>query len=144
MTSRPTANVSAARWIKLDDVAAVDSSAILAVFFQEPGGEIVAPILQGALLSTVNLAEVHTRMIDRGAQSQQAWSWIEGLQCEICFFTDEQARVAAELKPITRPFGLSLGDRACLALATCRKATVYTTDRAWKNLPLDLRIEVIR
>ena len=126
------------------DLAVLDSSAVLAVFFNEPGGEVVAPILRGALLSTVNMAEVHTRMIDRGAQSQQAWSWIEGLQCEICFFTDEQARVAAELRPITRPFGLSLGDRACLALAIDRKATVYTTDRVWKSLPLDLRIEVIR
>ena len=126
------------------DLAVLDSSAVLAVFFNEPGGEVVAPILRGALLSTVNMAEVHTRMIDRGAQSQQAWSWIEGLQCDICFFTDEQARVAAELRPITRPFGLSLGDRACLALAIDRKATVYTTDRVWKSLPLDLRIEVIR
>jgi ribonuclease VapC len=128
----------------LANIAALDSSAILAVFFEEPGGEVVAPILRGALLSTVNLAEVHTRMIDRGAQLQQAWSWIEGLQCEICFFTDEQARVAAELRPMTRPFGLSLGDRACLALAIDRKATVYTTDRIWKKLSLGIQIEAIR
>jgi PIN domain nuclease of toxin-antitoxin system len=128
----------------LANIAALDSSAILAVFFQEQGAGIVAPILRGALLSTVNLAEVHTRMIDRGAQPQQAWNWIEGLQCEVCFFTDEQARVAAELKPMTRPFGLSLGDRACLALAIDRKATVYTADRIWKNLSLGIEIESIR
>lgn len=125
-------------------IAVLDSSAILALFFQEPGAGIVAPILRGALLSTVNLAEVHTRMIDRGALPQQAWNWIQGLQCEVCFFTEEQARIAAELKPITRPFGLSLGDRACLALAIDRKATVYTTDKVWKSLPLGIRIEAIR
>jgi ribonuclease VapC len=128
----------------LASVAALDSSAILAVFFQESGAEIVTPILRGGLLSTVNLVEVHTRMIDRGAQPQQASSWVQGLQCEVCFFTHEQARIAAELRPLTRPFGLSLGDRACLALAIDRKATVYTTDRVWKDLSLGIEIEVIR
>jgi ribonuclease VapC len=130
--------------MKLPDIAALDSSAILAAFFQERGAEIVAPILRGGLLSTVNLAEVHTRMIDRGAQPQQAWSWIQGLQCEVCIFTEQQARIAAELRPITRPFGLSLGDRACLALAIDRKATVYTTDRIWTKLDLGIPIEAIR
>lgn len=122
----------------------LDSSAILAVFFNEPGAEFVLPVLQGALLSTINLAEVHTRMLDSGALPREAWDWITGLQCEVCFFTDTHARVAAELRPATRPFGLSLGDRACLALAIQRKATVYTTDRAWKNLSLGIEIEVIR
>ena len=141
---RPHAERVGLRRIKLPDLAVLDSSAVLAVFFNEPGAEIVFPILQGALLSTVNLAEVHTRMLNRGATSQQAWSWLQGLQCEICFFTDEHARAAAELRPITRPYGLSLGDRACLALAIERKATVYTTDKVWKNLSLGIEIDVIR
>jgi len=128
----------------LTDLAVLDSSAVLAVFFNEPGGETVVPILRGALLGTVNMAEVHGRMMDRGAQADHAWSRMQSLQCEICFFTDEQARIAAELRSITRPFGLSLGDRACLALAIERKATVYTTDRVWKNLGLGIQVEVIR
>jgi len=132
------------RRIKLLDLAVLDSSAILAVFFNEPGAEIVIPILHGALLSTINLAEVHTRMLESGARAQQAWTWITNLQCEVCFFTDEHARAAAELRPITGPFGLSLGDRACLALAIERKATVYTTDRVWKQLNLGIEIMVIR
>ena len=45
---------------------------------------------------------------------------------------------------MTRPYGLSLGDRACLALAIQRKAAVYTTDAAWKNLNLGIEINVIR
>jgi len=141
---RPHAAQAGPRRIKLPDLAVLDSSAILAVFFNEPGAEIVIPILQGALLSSINLAEVHTRMIERGAPAQQAWNWTTNLQCEVCFFTDEHARAAAELRSITRPFGLSLGDRACLALAIQRKATAYTTDRVWKNLSLGIRIEVIR
>ena len=141
---RPHAAQAGPRRIKLPDLAVLDSSAILAVFFNEPGAEIVLPIVQGALLSTINLAEVHTRMLERASQTQQSWKWITSLQCEVCFFTDEHARVAAELRSITSPFGLSLGDRACLALAMQRKATVYTTDKAWKNLDLGIGIEVIR
>jgi PIN domain nuclease of toxin-antitoxin system len=128
----------------LADPAVLDSSAVLAVFLDEPGGEIVIPILEGALLSTVNLAEVHTRMLDLGAVAAHAWSRVQSVQCEICFFTDQQARIAAELLPFTRSFGLSLGDRACLALAIDRNATVYTTDRIWKKLDLGIRIEAIR
>jgi len=122
----------------------LDSSAILAVFLNEPGGEIVLPLLEGALLSTVNLSEAHMRMIELGASAGHAWSRLQSVQCEICFFSDTQARMAAELRSITRPFGLSLGDRACLALGLQRKATVYTTDRQWKDLSLGIDIEVIR
>ena len=69
---------------------------------------------------------------------------MQSVQCEICFFTEQQARIVAELLPLTRRFGHSLGDRACLALAIDRKATVYTTDRIWKELDLGIQIEVIR
>lgn len=121
-----------------------DSSAILAVILNEPGNQNVTSILAGGLLSTVNLAEVHTRLLQVGAAPDHAWNRIFSFHCKVCFFSDVQARIAAELIAVTKPFGLSLGDRACLALALDRKATVYTTDRAWKNLPLDLKIEVIR
>jgi len=124
--------------------AVLDSSAILAVILNEPGNQNVASILEGGLLSTVNLAEVHTRLLRLGAAADYAWNRVLSFQCEVCFFTDEQARVAAELIGITRPYGLSLGDRACLALAIDRKATVYTTDKVWKNLSLGIEIEVIR
>lgn len=124
--------------------AVLDSSAVLAVFFAEPGAAEVSALLMGALLCTVNVAEVHERMLDHGAQTEEAWSWIGALGFEVCPFTELQARMAAELRAITRPFGLSLGDRACLALAIDREAKVYTTDRAWKNLSLGIEIEVIR
>ncbi len=121
-----------------------DSSAILALLFNEPGGERVGSVVNEGLLSTVNLAEVHARLLKRGESPGNAWNKISELQCEICNFTQEQARMAAELIQVTQPYGLSLGDRACLSLAIERKATVYTTDRAWKNLSLGIEIEVIR
>ena len=59
-------------------------------------------------------------------------------------FTDEQAKIAGSLVAQTRKLGLSLGDRACLALGIVLKAPIYTADRTWKNLKLGVRIHVIR
>lgn len=124
--------------------AVLDSSAILAVIFNERGGDQVLPLLGSGLLSAVNLAEVHTRLLLRGAGADFAWRRVMEFGCEICYFDDQHARVAAELIAQTRPYGLSLGDRACLALAIRRKAAVYTTDAAWKNLSLNIEVNVIR
>ncbi len=128
----------------MTEIAVFDASVVLAVLLKEPGGAAVAASLESALLSTVNLAEVHTRLLLRGVPAERAWARIQSLHCEACPFSVEQARIAAELITVTRPYGLSLGDRACLALALERKATVYTTDKAWKKLPLDIGVEVIR
>lgn len=132
----------------MDSPAVLDASALLAVIFQEPGCAVVEPLLPGALVSTVNLAEAHARLLLAGSPPDLAWSRLLSLGYEICPFEEEQARLAAELLPISRSQGLSLGDRACLALALERKATVYTTNHRWKNLALDLNtdleIEVIR
>lgn len=100
--------------------------------------------MYGALLSAVNLTEVHGKLIQKGFPASLSWRKIVSLQCDVCYFTDEQARIAAELIQVTKPLGLSLGDRACLALAVQRKAAVYTTDAAWKNLNLGIEIRVIR
>lgn len=126
------------------DSPVLDSSAILAVIFNEPGSDRVSPLLQGALLSSVNLAEVHARLLLRGVPADLSWSRILGMGFEVSDFDAEQARIAAELISKTRPLSLSLGDRACLALALQHRATVYTTDRAWKDLDLGIEVEVIR
>lgn len=128
----------------MDKTAVLDSSAILAVIYNEPGSDKVVGLMKGALLSTVNLAEVHTKLQLHGAPADFAWRRILSLGCEICPFISEQARIAGELIREARPHGLSLGDRACLALAIHSKARVYTTDRTWKNLSLRIKIEVIR
>lgn len=128
----------------MPDAVVFDSSAVLAVILNEAGSQVVARRLEGGMLSTVNLAEVHALLLRRGVARDHAWKLILNAECEICVFTDEQARTAAELIQATKPLGLSLGDRVCLALAMERKARVYTTDRAWKNLTLGIEIEVIR
>ena len=101
-------------------------------------------LVYGALLSAVNLTEVYSKLIGKGLSAPLTWRKIVSLQCDVCPYTVDQARIAAELIQVTKPFCLSLGDRACLALAIQRKATVYTTDRIWKNLPLGIEVQVIR
>ena len=128
----------------MDSQSVLDSSAILAVIFAEPGADKVADKTRGALLSTVNLVEVQTRLILRGSDPDFAWRGIQKLNYEICPLDEEQARIAGEMIGKTKPLGLSLGDRACLALAIQRKGKVYTTDRAWTSLSLGIEIEVIR
>lgn len=123
----------------------VDASVLLAVIHREPGSEkITAELLDKAAISTVNLAEVQGKLLDRGWTTEEAWEDAVGTVGAIEDFTSDQAKTAGSLISQTRPFGLSLGDRACLALALEMKAPVYTADRSWKKLKVGVRIHVIR
>jgi PIN domain nuclease of toxin-antitoxin system len=123
----------------------VDASALLAVLNQEAGAERLTPeLLNAAASSTVNLAEVQGKLVDRGLSPDDAWEATLSPIREALSFTPEHARLAGDLVGQTRPYGLSLGDRACLALGIALKAPVYTADRSWKNLKIGIRIHVIR
>jgi ribonuclease VapC len=123
----------------------LDSSAILAVVNAEPGHEkLTQELLAGAVASTVNLAEVQTKLVSRGWPSELARQDANGPINEAVTFEPEHARLAGDLVSTTKHLGLSLGDRACLALAMARNAPVYTTDKSWKNLKLNVQIHVIR
>jgi|SRR5580658_4576263 ribonuclease VapC len=123
----------------------LDASALLAILNQEPGAEALTPeILSGAAISTVNLAEVHGRLVGRGLSPDDAWEAAQGPIREAVPFTAEHARLVGDLVAQTRPLGLSLGDRACLALGVALKAPIYTADRSWKKLKVGARIHVIR
>ena len=125
--------------------AVLDASAILAVIHQERGWEKLPPeLLAEAVVSTVNLSEVVGKLVLSGWSDRDAWEDPTSLVREILPFTPEHARIAGNLIAETRPLGLSLADRACLALALDLKAPVYTADRSWKKLKLGLRIHLIR
>jgi PIN domain nuclease of toxin-antitoxin system len=128
----------------LDSPAVLDASALIALMRHEKGAAMVAACLSRAVVSTVNQAEVQTKLVSVGLDEREAWWHIAEIGCQSVPFDEEQARIAGGLVRITRPYGLSLGDRACLALAIQRKAAVYTTDAAWKNLSLGIGVEVIR
>ena len=123
----------------------LDASALLAILNQEPGAESLTPeLLSAAATSTVNLAEVHGKLIGRGLNSDDAWEATLSPIREAVDFSSEHARLTGDLAAQTRALGLSLGDRACLALGLALKAPVYTADRSWKKLKVSVRIHVIR
>ena len=122
----------------------LDASAMLALLFRETGHERVATVLSQSCMSTVNLAEVITRFARDGHDAQKVLQHINGSPVELVPFLAEDAALAAMLAPQVRNLGLSLGDRACLALAMVRDVPVYTADRMWETVDLGLTIELIR
>jgi ribonuclease VapC len=83
-------------------------------------------------------------MIQLGMESDEALQAAAFVTRDVVAFDHRQARIAAQLLPHTRPLGLGIGDRACLALAIERKLPVLTADKAWKALRLGVTIQVIR
>ena len=123
----------------------LDASAILAFIQGEPGSEKLTPeLLHGAVCGAVNLAEVHGKLVSRGWSIDEAWEDARSPIQEAVPFDLSQARLTGGLIALTRALGLSLGDRACLALAITLKAPVYTTEQAWKKLKLEVPVHVIR
>ena len=123
----------------------LDASAILAAVFQEPGAERVEQAIRddGIVLS-VNLAEVVTRLVDKGSSEADIRRILDNMALQIVAFDEDLAYRAGILRTATRAAGLSLGDRACLALAEQRGLPALTADRTWATLPLDIDVDVIR
>ncbi len=120
--------------------AILDASAILAVIGREKGVELVTPHLPGALVSTVNLAEVFSKASDKGV-TLEAMKWmIEGLRVETVPFDEQLAYITGSLRDTTRSAGLSFGDRACLALGQVRRRPVLTAETRWSDLALDIEV----
>lgn len=122
----------------------LDASAVLAYLQREAGWERVEAVLLGqrCLLSSVNLAEVLSRLADWGVPIAAAQTRILAMDIQVLAYDHAQPRLTAELRPLTRALGLSLGDRACLALAQARGAVALTADRAWTRLAPDCRVQV--
>jgi len=123
----------------------LDASALLVLLNGEPGAEKLTPQLLGnATSSTVNLAEVQSKLVSRGMEPDDAWEATISPIREATVFSAEQAKLAGSLIAHTGALGLSLGDRACLALGIALQAPIYTADKSWKNLRLGARIHLVR
>lgn len=123
----------------------LDASAILALIFREPGADDVVRALPNAMMSTVNLAEVVARLCDRGMPVDLVERMVTGFSLSLVPFSTSIALAAGLLRRETKPFGLSLGDRACLATARATGRPALTADHAWLRLRLDgIDIHVIR
>ena len=125
--------------------AVLDASAVLAYLKQEPGYEIVQSALEnGAAISTVNLSEVGTKVLAMGQLFDPVVTRLLALGLFPQPFSEEDALTAASLSPKTQSLGLSLGDRACLALGLRLQLPVLTADRSWANLDLGVEVHLIR
>lgn len=122
----------------------LDASALLALLQGETGSGVVLRHAAESWISAANIAEVYGKLMTRGVPSQSAIEMSFGAVKGVIAFNDGQARLTAELLQQTRALGLSLGDRACLALGMQRKLPVLTADKAWKTLRLGVEIRVIR
>lgn len=122
----------------------LDASALLAMLQDEPGAEEVAAALDRAAISAVNWSEVWQRALERGADVAGLREDVAALGLRIEAFDAEDGEAAARLWPVGRRAGLSLGDRACLALAQRLGAPALTTDRAWARLDLGVEVRTIR
>jgi len=100
--------------------------------------------IPGAAISTVNLSEVVAKLVEAGMPEEAVRSVLGGIGLEIHPFDVELAFQTGILRPQTRALGLSLGDRACVALGLQLKAPVLTTDRNWKSLDVGVEVRAIR
>src|SRR4029079_7517359 len=108
------------------------------------GGDTVTPYIPSAIISAVNMVEVISYMVNRGMDASEVKALVRDLTIEVIPFDNQQAFIAGEMILKTKQKGLSLADRACLALTTVKKLPVLTGDKVWGELNLDIEIKLIR
>ncbi|BAP56568.1 twitching motility protein PilT [Thioploca ingrica] len=122
----------------------LDASALLALLRQEKGSEPVAEQITGAVLCSVNYAEVVSKLSEGGMPFSAIRQLSTLLPFKIIDFNEKMAFLAGELRTQTRSLGLSLGDRACLATGKILGLPIMTADRAWLKVEIEVEIRCIR
>jgi PIN domain nuclease of toxin-antitoxin system len=123
----------------------LDASAVLALLNGEPGAETVQAALdEGSVVGSVNLSEAVARLSDNGLSRAEIDLSLNSFQVEVRDFDREQAIEAGLMIAETKSAGLSLGDRACLALAKELGFAVLTGDRAWQRVSVGVQVELFR
>lgn len=124
--------------------AVLDASALVAFLRDEPGADKVAAVLTRSCISAVNLAETISKMVEHGKPLDEVSYQIERLRIAVIPFDAGMARIVASLWKATRVAGVSLGDRACLALAMQTSLPALTTEGDWGKCGLNVEIVRIR
>ena len=123
--------------------AVVATAAILAVLPREPGSDVVETYYPQGIVSSVNLSEVAAKLCDLGMGAEEAGGLLSALGLEVRVFDETQALAVGALREVTPSRGLSVGDRACLALARAEGVPAVTTDRNWEAVSNQLRADVV-
>ena len=123
----------------------MDSSALLALTRGERGFETVQELLhrEECAISSVNMAEVGTKLIEYGLPPDELARIVSQFQLDVIDFSTEQAILSAQLRLLTRTAGLSLGDRACLALTKLMEGIAVTADQAWQDVRIAAGVKVL-
>lgn len=125
--------------------AILDASGLLALIKKESGAEIVEKLIGKIIMSSVNLSEVATILLDSDMSIEECEECINPFVETVVSFDKKLAFSTAILRKLTKYIGLSLGDRACLATAIQLGLPVYTADKAWAKLNTpNLKIHLIR
>jgi ribonuclease VapC len=126
--------------------AVLDASAILALILEEPGAERVEPYVPGGTASAVNVGEVVAKLRDLGMVEARVDEIVAEMQLDVHGHDLIAALAAGHLRPVTRSAGLSLADRACLALAGALRLPALTADRSWLGVAdaAGVRVDLIR
>ena len=122
----------------------LDSSALIALIHAEPGADAVTPYLGRAAISAVNLAETYGKLLREAFRPEELRRDLASLALDVRPFDSAQAFIAGEMEPKTKPLGLSLGDRACLALAKSLGLPVLTGDRQWLEADVGVDVRLFR
>jgi ribonuclease VapC len=118
-----------------------------ALLLREPGAAVVLSAFSDdatVLISAVSVTEVVGKLLDQGNSDADVDETVRMWGARTVPFTHELAMAAGKLRSVTRPFGLSLADRACLALAAAERAPVLTSDRQWAQLDIGVEVRLIR
>lgn len=128
----------------MSDKIVLDASALLCLLNDEAGADRVIDVLSRCVIGAANLAEVVSKLRERGMSLDEVREALGGLHLDVRPLSPAQAFIIGDIRPATKPLGLSLGDRACLALAIDLQAEMYTTDRALASVDLGIAITNVR
>lgn len=122
----------------------------MAVLHDEDGADVAAEaIANGAAISVANWAEVLTKLAERGRDPERAATEArkaEGTRRALSIepMTAADCIAVARLRLTTKAQGLSLADRACLALAERLGVPAVTADQEWAKADVEAEVQLIR
>ena len=121
----------------------IDTWAVFVDLQGEPGAQEARRWLRDAAISSVNLHEIVAKATEKGATPDQARELIAKLRLHVHTHDADAAVEAGLMRVATKPKGLGLGDRACLALAKRLNLPAVTADAAWVELADELGVQVV-